>query len=210
MAAIRQFDRGDIVVHPRRPEWGQGVVVQVTNIKHQGQDAQRLTLDFTHHGRVTINTAVAPLQPKETGLAIMSATRTSNYPQSSNGGWLASLERNGAASDQLTRLPDRLSDPFESLANRLNATLDTYRYTTEARSLLEWAVAQTGLEDPLTQYTRHDLELAFPRFTRDRDLHLKQLVQTIKRQGKQELLQEALRNTRHNAARQALQRAIRA
>ncbi len=207
MASNRQFGRGDIVVHPRRPEWGHGVVVQATNIKHQGQDAQRLVLDFANHGRVTINTAVAPLQPKETGIATMSATRTTGH--ASSGGWLASLERNGSAHDELTRLPDRLSDPFESLANRLNATLDTYRYSTEARSLLEWAIAQTGMEDPLAHYTRHDLELAFPSFARDRDQHLKQLVQQIKRQGRQDLLQDALRNTRIPAARQALQRAIR-
>jgi len=211
MTANPSFAQGDVVVHPRKPEWGQGVIVKATNIQHQGRPAQRLIVDFVNHGRVTINTAVAPLLPKEKQLA-MSATRTSGSHNtgSSNGGWLATLERSTGGNDVLTRLPDRLSDPFESTKNRLIATLDTYRFTTEARSLLDWAIGQTGLDDPLARYTRHDLELAFPRFARDRDLHLKQLVQTIKRQGRMDLLQEVLNETRLPAARQALQRTMRA
>lgn len=210
-----QFTRGDVVLHPRRPEWGEGRVDQALTIVHEGQPAQRLVVTFTHYGRTTINTALAPLIAKE-GNPPMSTTHTSsnrtfnaastNAP-SSGRGWLADLEgkpRQG----ELWALPEALTDPFDSVARRLAATLETYRFNNSPRSLLEWAIAQTGLSDPLTKYTRHELEQVFPRFVRDRDNHLFDLVRTLKRQNRQDILQDALRTATLPAARDMLQRAL--
>lgn len=129
---------------------------------------------------------------------------------SGGGGWLAQLERaNGHAKHELWELPKTMTDPFASLGQRLDATLDSYRFSTEPRSLIDWAVAQTGLNDPLSKYTRHELEQAFPRFARDRDQHLVSLVRQIKRKGDLLLLTQASQKTRYASARNALQKAMR-
>src|SRR5690606_34070030 len=117
-------------------------------------------------------------------------------------------QRNGKG-HELWELPDALTDPFSSDAQRLAATLDTYRFSTEPRALIEWAVQQTGLNDPLTKYTRPELEQAFPRFARDRDLHLKQLVRTFKHRNDQATLLRAKNETRWPEARKALEKALR-
>jgi hypothetical protein len=209
-------------MHPRRPEWGQGVVDQAVATTHEGKAVQRLVVKFANRGSVTINTGVATLVRKDATVA-MSTTTTSSFagsikagsssPEVSSedqrgGGWLASLG-NGPSATELHRLPEAMTDPFASLQQRLTATLESYRYSTEARSLIDWGCAQTGLNDPLSKYTRSDLEQAFPRFARDRDHHLNDLVRTLKKQGKSSLIDQVLRSMTLPAARNALQRAVR-
>lgn len=217
MAESDPFRLGEIVVHPRRPEWGDGVIDQAMTITHEGKPAQRLIVRFANHGQVTINTGVAPLLRKEAVVPMRDhstiVSETSSRlalaaKEKSAGGWLDSLgeKRNGK---ELYSLPEAMTDPFASLSKRLQATLDSYRFSTEPRSLIDWGVVQTGLNDPLSKYTRHDLEQAFPRFARDRDQHLVELVRQIKRQGKAEVFNEVLQATSNATARNALQRAMR-
>lgn len=201
------FKQADVVYHPTRPEWGKGVVRQVDFVTHQGRRAQRLTIDFAHKGRVVINTAVITLSTK--GCEYDMKPTTTTETDGLTVGWLSNLERqsNGAA-HELWQLPEAMTDPFVSPTRRLHATLDSYRFSTEPRSLIEWAVAQTGLDDPLTKYTRHELEQAFTRFKRDRDLHLTDMVRNFKRNGDAKLLHDALRTLRLPAAKQALTKAM--
>lgn len=202
------FQQGDAVVHPRRPEWGTGTVRSAESIVHDGRPAQRLTVDFTNRGRVVINTAVAPLSAS-TGHA-KTMTQTASSASSNGKGWLEQLEAQAnGKTHELWDLPDALSDPFSSDAQRLQATLEQYRFSTEARSIIEWAVQQTGLADPLTKYTRHDLEQAFPRFARDLDQHLKQLVRTFKHRNDQASLLRARNESRYPAAQKAIDKALR-
>ena len=212
------FRRGDQVVHPLRPEWGEGVVEHATTVTHQGHPAQRLVIRFVEYGLVTINTGIAPLLAKEVATSMGSTLASSNpasRPGSSfGGGWLSDLEskpRNG----ELYALPADLTDPFASLSKRLSAILDTYRFTADqrapggARSILDWAMGQTGLADPLTKYTRHELEQAFPRFARDRDALLLELVRSLKKQGRRDVLEQTRQSITLAAARQAFERALR-
>jgi hypothetical protein len=211
MTVDTRFQPGDQVVHLRRPEWGSGVVRDARPVRHEGRDAQRLTIEFANHGRVVINTAIAPIALKGKRETMTRTTSTLTPRGGSQGtGWLDQLERaSGGSKHELWDLPGPLTDPFEPLHRRLQATLDTYKFSTEPRSLIEWAVVQTGLDDPLTKYTRSELEHAFPRFARDRDEHLRNLVRQIKRKGDQHVLSEALKRTRLPAANNALQRAMR-
>lgn len=210
MAEIGTFQAGDAVVHPRRPEWGAGRVDQATRIEYEGVTAQRLVVTFEHHGRVTINTAVAPLLPKGNH-SQMSTTTTRGYSnRATGGGWLDTLGEKAPHGSELWRLPEAMVDPFISIAKRLTATLESYRFSTEPRSLIDWAVAQTGLSDPLSKYTRHELEQGFQRFARDRELHLVELVRNMKRQNMLGVLNAALQTAAVPAARNALQKAMRA
>lgn len=224
------FKRGDVVVHPRRPEWGDGVVDQATNLPDEGPNAQRLIIVFANQGRVTLNTSAIQLQPK--GTASDMTTARTNDPltgRSANGssgptvtagkGWLdqmASVAKDslgGKKEHELWRLPEPMTDPFLSVEKRLDATLDSYRFGNDPRNprlLLEWAIGQTGLNDPLSKYTRHELEQAFPRFIRDRDNHLFSLVRPLKKAGKYDTVNDAWAKCENNpGARNALMKAMR-
>ncbi len=205
MAINNRYRAGDEVVHPSRPEWGTGIIRRTDAIVAADGGAQRLTVDFSNRGRVIINTEIAALLPKE-GTASMS-THTSSATSS---GWIGTLEqasKNGPT-HELWNLPDAMTDPFTSVAQRLSATLDSFRFSTAPRSLIEWACAQTGLQDPLSKYTRQQLEQHFSRFARDRNLHLKQLVQQLKRNGKQQVLRQARRTIRYPEAQSVLDKAL--
>ena len=148
--------------------------------------------------------------------AAVSQSTNGTFPDASGGGggsgggrgWLSSLG-NQQEKHELWSLPDPCVDPFADLEKRLLATLETYRFSTEPRALLDWAVLQTGLDDPLTRYTRPELENAFPRFARDRDEHLRELVRDLKRKNERKLLDRIMSKTKLVAARDALKKAMR-
>lgn len=209
MAEQKKFKRGDVVVHPNRPEWGDGVVHDATTIVNNGQAAQRLGIDFKHYGRATIVTSTSQLRSKEKPRSMRSAPSSAVTIPPTNGGWLGALtDQNNT--DCLTNLPEAMTDPFQSEAHRLEVTLASFRFSTDAHSLIEWAVVQSGLDDPLSHYSRQDLEQSFSRYTRNRDLHLLELVRSLKRQNKNVVIEQILNKTQNSTARQALKKARRA
>ncbi len=218
MGAGVTLKRGDVVTHGKRPEWGDGVVDQADAVEHDGQRVQRVVVTFANHRRVTINTGIATLIPKGVTTHMSKANTPSMTPPANDQGWLASLSSKDSG-NELWSLPAAFSDPFVTLDVRLNATTDSYRFqeangnqanaTPSARGLLDWAVAQTGHNDPLTHHTRHELEQAFRRFARDRDRHLLELVRTAKRQNQAGMIKRMIQKADHPAAKQALERALR-
>ncbi|MEM8737496.1 MAG: DUF3553 domain-containing protein [Planctomycetota bacterium] len=161
------------------------------------------------------NTPEAPLPdhthtrtPVATTSAPVARGKSAAAAHAPEAGWLDDLDGSAIKGKELWELPDALSDPFASAPERLAATLQTYRFSTEPRALMDWAVAQTGLNDPLSKYTRHELEQAFPRFARDRDAHLKDLVRQLKRENNYAALKDAGRGL-FSAAQSALDKAIR-
>ena len=48
---------------------------------------------------------------------------------------------------------------------------------------MDWAVAQTGLDDPLTRFTRQELEQRFDRWAFERDTYLAKLLQEARTSG---------------------------
>ena len=200
-----RFEHGQIVIHTRRPEWGEGVVNHAQPIRHQGKDAQRLVIQFANHGRVTINTAVATIQTKET-VNPMSSTTTDRL---SGKGWLESIGQHDPVK-MLSTLPDEMSDPFASYHARLTAVANSFRFDASPRALLDWAVAQTGLSDPLTRFNRQELELALSRYEYNRDQYLTQLVREMKHDNKADEVRQVARESRLEIARQKITRALRA
>lgn len=211
------FAKGDTIVHTKRPEWGPGVVDDASLIDHEGQRAQRLIVKFANRGTVTLNTAIAELVQKDSIQTMpTSSFSSSNSPtstrkaESNSGGWLGSLTKTDPAK-ALYSLPDSMNDPFVSTSKRLEIMLDSYRFSTDPRQprlLLDWAIMQTGMADPLSKYSRQELEQAFPRFARDRDNLLLDTVKQLKREGRLDLLAAALKSAKVPAAREALQRAL--
>lgn len=215
MSGSHVFSKGDRLRHSGRPEWGDGRVLDVQSLSVQGQAAQRLTVDFAHKGRTVLNTAYASLIPVA-GNAAITGSRTAAHeaaPMANTDahldaqGWLASLSGK-KPTDVLLQIPDPCTDPFSSWQRRLEASLDLYRYDRSPRGLLDWAIAQTGLHDPYSVFTRHDLEIAFDGFAHARDQHLIDLVRQIKRDGRHDALESGKKHSLP-AARAALEKALR-
>ncbi|MCC5786381.1 MAG: DUF3553 domain-containing protein [Phycisphaerales bacterium] len=164
----RQWSVGDRVVHAGRPEWGGGKVTAAARANHQGAPCQRLTVRFDRAGLKTLSTALAELKPEQSA---------SENPA---GGWLNELEQARPA-DSLATLPERVSDPFVPLDKRLEASFALYRFTGSGGSLIEWASAQTGMKDPLSTFTRQDLEAHFEVYQRRLDDHVRKLAGELRR-----------------------------
>lgn len=200
---VREWSFGDRVVHAKRPEWGSGVVTAAQKIVHEGTPCQRLTIRFDRAGVKTLSTAVAELIPASEAPSLSPVNGHGSGGTDLDAVWRDRLA-GGSPEEVMARLPEAATDPFSSLEARLKATLALYRFTDQGGSLLDWAAAQSGLKDPLSEFSRHDLERLFQRFAFARDEHLKKLVQEMRKKDPT-ALQVVLR-TAPPTANQALRR----
>ncbi len=184
-AARARFQFGDQVKHPRRPEWGVGSVLKVETVTTNGQEDQRLTIRFPNEGLKVLLASAASLSlaGSSNGDAgsLLDDHTLSARESSSESGWLGSLAKR-KPEEIMTTIPPAASDPFSSLRKRLEFTLALYRFDGSPTRLIEWAIAQSGLNDPLSRFSRPELEAFFKRYAYERDLHLVRLAQEVHRQ----------------------------
>lgn len=183
MVLNKQLAFGDRVIHLERPEWGVGQVSSAVPDSHEGKTCQRITVRFERAGIKTLNTALAKLIPAEDAPAILSESPPNGDPLMGGGA--------PSAREVMLRLPEAATDPFTTPRARLAATLKLYRYSDQGGSLIDWAAAQSGLKDPMTRFSRHELEDLFRRFMAVRDEHLKKVILEVKREDPAGLLAEA-------------------
>ncbi len=212
--------KGDTVVHAGKPEWGPGDVLAVEGASHEGKPVQRVTVRFARAGLKTLSTAFAELRPApaKTGRVAVPAVRS--QPPSPSPAPVG-IERPAPAiasgaiepdpdfavdtsAEALQKLPEQATDPFLPLIARLKATLAVYKYAESPGGLIDWAVTQTALRDPLATFSRHDLEVAFERFRISVDNHLRKLLPLARKDSPREV--EALLGTASHGARQAVRR----
>ena len=166
-------------------------------------------------------------------LGYSAAATADDSSAGSSGGWLAALEnRNRTNAQNLGALPDAMTDPFSSNGQRLKVILESYRFDPDAataqamrnpryrpnpfdaryvasgKRLTEWAIAQTGLEDPLSEYSRHEIEEAYARFSQSRDQVLKELVMQMRKEVSPAVLEKAAAEVRTDAAKAAMKWAL--
>ncbi|MHC4947851.1 MAG: DUF3553 domain-containing protein [Planctomycetota bacterium] len=174
-----RFEFGDRVRHPRRPEWGVGSIARVEDEVADGRPGQRLSVRFTNAGLKTLHTAHAALErvcePAANGPAAGAAAPTVDWQQMEESDWLGSVARR-KVEEAMVGLPPEAADPFRSFRDRLGFALGLYRFDRSGRGLIDWAVAQTGLDDPLTRFTRHELEQLYDRWAAARHEHLGRLL----------------------------------
>ena len=187
---------GDRVVHAGRPEWGSGQVTGAEATMHNGHRCQRLTIRFDRAGLKTISTAFADLRHPDAAPAL--------DRKLSDAAGLDGLDHTKAVG-VLGDLPDEATDPFASFKSRLTATLKLYRFTGNGGSLIDWATAQTGLGDPLSRFSRHELEQGFERFKINLEQPLRRLLQDAKRKEPESIA--AALATAPPAGQQAVKRA---
>ena len=157
-----------------------------------------LTVRFDRAGLKNLSTAFANLLPANevTVAHARAAAAAKEQAETENDPFAAEVAAQSTeqVKEALTRVPENARDPFMSLPVRMKATFDLYRYGKQGGVLLDWAVAQTGIADPLSMFSRHELEQFFDRFTVNRDQHLKKLVLDYKKQdaaGLQKMLATA-------------------
>lgn len=217
-----RFAVGDVALHPNCPEWGSGKVREVQSATHEGRVVQRVRVDFSGAGSKWINTGFAPLQ-KKTGkeaaapamriapsMAAAPATAKEKVDALPDRGWLEELEAGKSSNlPDLWELPIILTDIMRSAEERLAMTVDSYKFSHEPGPLFQWAVAQSGLDDPLSRYSRMELEQAYFRYSRLRDDHLFDLCRQLKRENKMHLVRDIAEKAKVKKARELLEKTLR-
>lgn len=198
----QNYQYGDKVLHTNRPEWGVGSVTKVEESLINGERAQRLTIRFPNAGLKSIiasanDGAGAELRKVEdhtqghlNGVSDASTdTSVEQWMQMSQSDWLSPLAQRKVR-EMMNRIPEECTDAFISLRKRLANTLALYRFDKSGRGLIDWAVAQSSIDDPLTRFSRQELEQLFDRWATERDTHLSRLLHAT--HDDKTLLREAL------------------
>jgi Protein of unknown function (DUF3553) len=194
-AMIREWKPGDKVRHAGRPEWGIGNIVSADGSMQDGNRCQRLTIRFDRAGSKTISTAFADIRDADEFF-----TAVERAPEDP----LLAAHDEASVREALAKVPDTATDPFLGLKKRVSATLDLYRYGQTPGGLLDWAARQTGLKDPLSRFSRHELEQIHQRFVMNVDAHLRRLLKELRKVEPQAVLEVA--SSAGPAAKQALRR----
>lgn len=203
--STRKFEFGDRVRHTKRPEWGIGSIVKTEHLSVNGQDAQRVAVRFPNAGLKTISTAHAELEVMTDAIAGPPAVDEhplAGWDKMSESDWLGEVAQR-KVHEAMVSLSEAVRDPFNSLQHRLGACLDLFRFERTGASLLDWAVAQSGLDDPLSRFTRHELEVFFDQWAGNRTEHLQLLLGQAR--GDRQLV-EKLVAAANPAARESVRR----
>ena len=191
--SVERFEFGDQVRHTTKPEWGIGTIVKAENSAVGGKLGQRLSIRFPGVGVKVLDASAAPLERVEQTAAPSTngepnhAVRAWGHLTESD--WLGPLAQR-KIEQAMIELPEEVRDRFNGLRHRLTFMLSLYRFDRTAHSLVDWAVAQTGLDDPLSRFNRHELEQFFDRWAFERDAHLGRLMREAG--GNQRLLESVL------------------
>lgn len=196
--AEHTFKFGDHVRHAKRPEWGVGLIIKTEDTAVNGQPQQRITVRFPNAGLKRLMSGHALLQrvdeQAETEVAVNGNGAAAGFQQwdrLTDSDWLSPVAQR-KVQEMMTTLPEEIRDPFNGLGKQLAATLSLYRFDKSGRGLIDWAVAQSGLDDPLSRFTRQELEQLFDRWTRERDNHLEKLLASAR--DEPEIVRDVVRN----------------
>ena len=174
------FAFGDRVRHPRRPEWGIGSVVKAEELPVAGVRSQRLSVRFPGVGVKALSTAHAELQRVEAEpdavVGVSEVDVVTKWDKMGESEWLAPMAAR-KLEETMIALPPEATDPFRGVRERVAFTLALFRFDRTGGKLIDWAVAQTGLDDPLSRFNRHELEQFFDRWAFERDALLGRLIQ---------------------------------
>ncbi len=174
------FKIGEKVRHSKRPEWGTGTIAKIEVITREGRPDRRIWIRFPNAGEKTVLASMAELEHVDGGDQLGATPTLADLHARSDGGWLGEISKK-KPEHVMTALPDSATDPFIPIRRRLQNTLALYRFDASSR-LIEWAVAQSGLNDPLGHFSRHDLEAMFGRWKFALDAHMGKLLQEARRE----------------------------
>ena len=177
MLTPTMFTQGMQVRHRQRPEWGTGSVTRVETLPRAGSRDQRLWIKFGAAGLKTLLASAADLEVLE-GTGAAEHTFAAREI-ASEGGWLGQITKR-RPEEAMSELPPDATDPFLTPERRLKNLLGLYRFDGGPK-LIDWAVAQSGLDDPLSRFNRTELEAFYKNWSMERDLNLHRLVSDFRR-----------------------------
>lgn len=187
---------GARVAIPARPDWGAGTVRKVLTERRGDATIRRVTIQFTHGTRTLVIPPALLAAPAD------EPTRTAGWIQTLGGSTL---------DDRLRGVPESATSVLGTPLEKLMAVVALYRWDDSPKSLELWARAQTGVADPLTHWSRDELEAAFARFGNERDSLLRTAGALLRRAEGPEavpLLVASLAEPVREAVRTALRRVI--
>ena len=173
-----EYEFGDRVQLVQRPEWGIGSITRVENVPVNGEPARRLTIRFPNAGLKTLNAEVAHLEKIDARevLEERPVDRISSIDRIAEDEMMAGLA-DRKLKEVMLAIPESCRDPFRTIEARIKSTLELYRFDQGGKGLMDWSVIQTGLDDPLSRFNRHELEQHYSRWSCERDAHLNKLLQ---------------------------------
>jgi hypothetical protein len=174
------FKIGEKVRHAKRPEWGVGSIAKIEVITRDGRPDRRIWIRFPGVGEKTVLASMAELEHTDGGDVLPGAPTLADLHAQADSGWLGEISKR-KPEDLMSRLPDTATDPFVPLRRRLEFVLGLYRFDAHGK-LIEWAIAQSGLNDPMSRFSRHDLEAFFQRWKFALDAQLGKLLQEARRE----------------------------
>jgi hypothetical protein len=140
-------------------------VLRVQKARVAGQPAHRVSIQFAVGHRT---------------LLVPPARLVAPQPQARRqSGWLADLGRD-TLDDRLRALPQQVTEVLGTPSERLAALIPLYETHDDSASLLRWARAQTGVADPLSLWSRDELQAAFDDFCTERDALLRNLAARLR------------------------------
>ncbi len=145
---------GAKVTVPARPDWGSGVVRKVLAERRGSDVIHRVTVQFTHGTRTLV------IPPAKLAAPSDEPTRSA--------GWIETLGGR-TLDDRLRDVPESAAKVLGSPRDKFTALLALYRWDATPQLLEKWARAQTGVADPLSHWSRDELEIAFEKYAAERD-----------------------------------------
>lgn len=192
------YRQGDELRLNARPEWGIGAVQKVEFVTRDGKKDQRVWLRFPGVGMKTILAGAADVEIVNRQHETDEVEHTfAAREMAHESGWLGEIAKR-QPEEAMTTLPPETVDPFSSIRSRLQRLFELYRFNSNGGSLIDWAVAQTGLDDPLSRFNRHELEEFFKQWARVRDEQLRTLMNEARRNREpvEDLMKSAHRDAR--------------
>jgi len=175
MITPTMYTQGTRIRHRQRPEWGAGTITRIEPITRGTSRDQRLWIQFASAGSKMLLASAADLEVLEGGAAEHTFAARE---VASERGWLGQIASK-KPEQAMTELPPDATDPFLMPERRLRNLLTLYRF--DASRLIDWAVAQSGLDDPLSRFNRVELEAFFKEWSTARDVALARLVGDFRR-----------------------------
>ena len=178
------YKKGDRVRHPSRPEWGIGVVSKIEVVTRGSSTDLRVWVRFPSIGEKTLLASAAALEILEDqsfSSSVHSRPSVMDFDVAQGGGWLGSISKQ-TANDLMTTLPGEATDPFAHPKRRLEVTIKLYRFDGTPARLVEWSIAQSGLDDPMARFNRQELEQLYKKWMFNLDAHLLKLLGEFRRE----------------------------
>jgi hypothetical protein len=184
---------GRQVCNPARPEWGLGRVLRVQSTRVGGQPAFRVSVQFVTGHRT---------------LVVPPARLTAPEPETTRqAGWLDEIGGR-TLDDRLVSLPAAILEQFGTPAQRLVALAPLYELRDESAALVQWARRHAHVADPLSHWSRDELQQAFAAFCLERDTHLRRVAALLVQSDGPDALR-ALLDTLPQHVREAIVAALR-